>query len=271
MLCHTWVPSGKAPQWFLPPQLPSGCGESYPVFGSIQVDRGEEWLALFLLVLQTYCKISQEAAGLQGCHWLPCSGHTFCCMSNGILNTGVHKWPFPFFFFSEDSVWPVCSVVCRTLKGRYSKDLPALFEEPLVYGLLVDNEENEIPGESSPSLMTSKRVLEPSPFHKTWACEVRGQEARHSFHSPAWVCSTWGIQETQVTSAAVYLSLLALKITPKSNGLSQRPFSTFHTSRSAIKQASTMRTLLCRPRAWGWAPEVLICAWSVLSELAEWH
>lgn len=148
-------------------------------------------------------------------------------------------------FFSEDSVWPVCSVVCRTLKGRYSKDLPALFEEPLVYGLLVDNEENEIPGESSPSLMTSKRVLEPSPFHKTWACEVRGQEARHSFHSPAWVCSTWGIQETQVTSAAAYLSLLALKITPKSNGLSQRPFSTFHTSRSAIKQAYTMRTLLC--------------------------
>ena len=47
-------------------------------------------------------------------------------------------------------------VVCRTLKGRYSEDLPALFEEPLVYALLVDNEENEIPGENSPSLMTSK-------------------------------------------------------------------------------------------------------------------
>lgn len=61
----------------------------------------------------------------------------------------------------------MCSVVCRTLKGRYSKDLPALFEELLVYGLLVDNEENETPGESSPSLMTSKGVLEPSPFHKT--------------------------------------------------------------------------------------------------------
>lgn len=168
-----------------------------------------------------------------------------------------------FPFFSEDSVCPVCSVVCRTPKGRYSKDLSALFQEPLVYALLVDNKENEIPGENSPSLKTSKECwsLHPSIKHEHAKWEAKRQGI-HFILLPECAAPE-GLRRHRSLPLLIYLffplnSPQRVIARLSTHSLLSMPLAQ-QSSRHTQWEPSFVTTP--RPRAWGRDSEVLIGAW----------
>lgn len=225
MLCYTWFLSGKARSQTAIAAYPAAIWLwwSHLVSGSIQVDGGEEWSfvgCLTDLLLNQLRSSRPSWMSLVSIQWMyiPLYVHWESKLR-------CSEWHL-LFFFPGVSVWKECAQwyvehgranIPRTCFVQITPSLcPFCWQWRKWDPWGGQSQFNHWCG-----------VLEPSHFHKTWACEVRSQEARHLFHSSAWVCSTWGILETQATSTA-YLSILALKSTPKSNGLSQHPFTTFH-------------------------------------------